>query len=129
MASIGQDEVWAAVRCVLKQIHPSGASHALRNPIISKTEVLNQQIEDMEVKCLKMQKKAVLQKTSIIRGLGLRNCKMSNDLKHALEMNRRLINGRKEIIVESQEQLFQRVGEAKSVESETVRYGKSGKVS
>ena len=107
MASIGQDEVWAAVRCVLEQIHPSGASHALRNPIISKTEVLNQQIEDMEVKCLKMQKKAVLQKTSIIRGLGLRNCKMSNDLKHAFEMNRRLINGRKEIIVESQEQLFQ----------------------
>jgi hypothetical protein len=86
MASIGQDEAWAAVRCVLEQIHPSGASHALRNPIISKTEVLNmsvpefksknnvgdsdanvlsnsalcQQIEDMEVKCLKMQKKAVL---------------------------------------------------------------------
>jgi hypothetical protein len=92
MASIGQDEVWAAVSSVLEQSHPS-ASHALRNPSISKTEVLNmsvpefksknnvgdsdvnvlsnsapcQQIEDMEAKCLKMQKKAVLQKTSIIQ--------------------------------------------------------------
>ena len=69
-----------------------------------------QQIEDMEAKCLKMQKKAVLQKTSIIQkdrdlvdmsseiaqlwlltsvkdrgleGLASEIAKLSNDLKHA----------------------------------------------
>jgi len=181
MASIGQDEVWAAVRSVLEQSHPSGASHAHRHPSLSKAKVLNmsvpefksknsvidsvgagdvkdlskriedtkvkclnlqkeansalcQQIEDMEAKCLKMQKQAVLQKGAIIvkdrdlvdmsseiaqlrlvnsvkdrdlEGLASDIAKLSNDLKHALEMNRRLMNGRKEIIVEAQDQLFQ----------------------
>ena len=42
-----------------------------------------------------------------LEGLASEIAKLSNDLKHALEMNKRLINGRTEIIVESQEQLFQ----------------------
>ena len=95
---------------------------------------LCQQIEDMQANCTKMQREAVLQKRAIIlkdrdlvdmsseiaqlrllnsvkdrdlEGLASEIAKLSNDLKHALEMNKRLINGRKEIIVESQEQLFQ----------------------
>jgi hypothetical protein len=176
MASIGQDEVWAAVRSVLEPpSHPSGASHARGNPSLSTTKdmsvpefkskqnvgdsdvnvlskriedtkvkclnlqkeansALCQQIEDMQANCTKMQREAVLQKRAIIlkdrdlvdmsseiaqlrllnsvkdrdlEGLASEIAKLSNDLKHALEMNKRLINGRKEIIVESQEQLFQ----------------------
>lgn len=75
MASIGQDEVWVVVHSVLEQSHPSGASHARRNPSLRKTKVLtcdmtfpefkskknvgdsdvnvlSKRIEDTKVKCL-----------------------------------------------------------------------------